>query len=98
MISRMLYWRSLQKDRIFTVLLTFMVCSFVLAYIEREPDIERTPIPFELGLLFFVINLIFAFLTIRREPLLAYLFLTAGILLNGTLFFFFKYLLLIQTS
>jgi hypothetical protein len=44
------------------------------------------------------VNILFAFLALKREPLLAYMFLTATIILCGTLFFFFHYLIVVQAG
>lgn len=98
MIPRILLWRSFTKDKIFQVLFVLSLLSFVMALIVRRPSLEHSSIGFSLGLFFFFINMLFAFLTLRREPLLSYMFLTATVLLNGTLFFFFRYLHLIQVG
>lgn len=96
MISRSLYWRSFVKDRIFVFLFTLTMLSLCIALLERQPSFERTPIPFNLGLSFALVNIAFAIISLRREPLLSYMFLTLTILLNGTLYFFFRYLITIQ--
>ncbi len=96
MISRSLFWRYYLKDRIFVVLALVAIMAFVLALVERRPSIEHTSAPFNLGLFFFIVNDLLALITFRREPLLSYMFLTAAILVAGTLYFFFHYLLLIQ--
>lgn len=98
MISQILYWRNISKDRIFLSLLIVAVISLIFSLVQRQPDLERSVIPFQLTFTFFLTNLLFAFLTIRREPLLSYMFLTATILVNGTFYAFVKYLLLIQTA
>jgi hypothetical protein len=98
MVNPVLYWRSIIKDRLFLFLFGLSVLTFVITLVERRPSIERSAIPFNLTLIFFVINMLFAVITLRRESLLSYMFLTAIILLNGTLFFFFRYLLLMQAS
>lgn len=96
MITRNIWVRSLTKDRIFVLLATITVLTLVLALLQRRPSLEHSPTTFGLALLFIIINLIFALLSLKREPLLSYMFLTATIILNGTLFFFWRYLLLIQ--
>ena len=98
MIPRVLFLRSFTHDKIFQVLFILSVLTFILAMAFRRPALEHTSIVFSLGLFFFLINMLFAFLTLRREPLLSYMFLTATILLNGTLFFFFRYLIMIQVG
>ncbi len=95
-IAQLLYWRSITKDRIFLVLLVVSLLSFVATLFERNPIVEQTPLPLELGMSFFVVNLLFSLISLRREPLLSYMFLTASIILNGTLFFYFKYLLVFK--
>lgn len=96
MISRVLYWRSLwrslTRDKIFLALVAIAGLTFVAALTKRDPATERTAVPFDLALTFLVVNLLFAALTLRREPLLAYLFLAMTVILNLTLFFFFRYL------
>lgn len=96
MISRNVYWRSILRDRIFISLLTMVLLTIVAALTKRRPSLETSPMPFQLALLFFFVNVTFAFLTIRREPLLAYMFLTATVLGNGTLYFFYRYLIAVQ--
>ncbi len=96
MISRAVFWRSILRDRIFVLLVTLTLLTFIMALLQREPSIEIDAVPFQLAVLFFIVNVAFSFLTIRREPLLAYMFLTATILSNSTLFAFFRYLLSIQ--
>lgn len=98
MISRILYWRMLAKDRIFLLLAGLALASFIAIWFARHPALERTTEPLNLGVTFFLVNCLFALVSARREPLLSYMFLTAAILLNGTLFFYFRYLLSIQTG
>lgn len=98
MLPRSLAWRMYTKDRIFVFLLMLCALSLILALLERRPSLERTPIPFDMGIFFTLVNIAFAFLTLKREPLLSYMFLTTTILINGSLYFFFRYLLLIQGS
>jgi hypothetical protein len=90
--------RHFTKDKIFVVLFISALFAFASAMLNRHSSIERTPIPFNLGLTFSLVNMLFAVLTLRREPLLAYMFLTAAILLNGTLYFYFRYLFSIQAG
>lgn len=90
------FWRTYTKDRIFVVLFFAAVASFAAALSIRQPLIERSAIPFQLTALFFGVNFLFALISLRREPLLSYMFLTASILLSGTLYFFYRYLTLIQ--
>lgn len=92
----MVFFRPFIKDRIFVALFLLSMITFLMALTERHPSFERTAEPFQLGLLFFVLNVVFAFLSLRREPLLAYMFLTATVLMNGTLFSYFRYLVMIQ--
>ncbi len=96
MISRSLYWRSFSRDRIFLSLAILSVATLVLAMARHNPTLERSTIPLQLALTFWVVNVLFAVVTLRREPLLSYMFLTMAILLNSTLFFFFNYLLSLQ--
>ncbi|HEY1074640.1 MAG TPA: hypothetical protein VGE59_02975 [Patescibacteria group bacterium] len=96
MVSNTFLWRWVFKDRIFVALLLLSTVTFLMAIAERHPSFERTSEPFHLGLLFFILNTVFAVLALRREPLLSYMFLTASVLMNGTLFFFFRYLIIIQ--
>jgi hypothetical protein len=98
MISQAMLWRSFTKDRIFLTLAAITIVTFVLVLLLRRPSLETSAVPFDLALLFFVINCFFAVLSVRREPLLAYMLLTSTILSNATLLFFFRYLLMIQTS
>jgi hypothetical protein len=91
-------WRTYKKDKIFLWLMTVSIITFISMLLQRHSSIERTPMPFNLGLLFFAVNMLFANLTLRREPLLAYMFLTAVILLNCISFFFFRYLMSVQTG
>lgn len=98
MISRTIWFRSFSKDKIFLFLAAAAVITAAVALSERRPSLEHDPTPFGLGSLFAFINFLFAFLALKREPLLAYMFLTATIVLNGSLFFFFRYLTLIQVS
>jgi hypothetical protein len=81
------------KDRVFLFLGALSLVLFFVSLLIREASIERTPLPFNLVLLFFIVNTCFAIIALPREPLLAYMFLTASILMNGTLYFFFRYLL-----
>ncbi len=98
MLHYLILWRTFFKDRIFVLLFSLTVVTLVSALMQRQPSLERTPVPLSLDLFFSVVNIIFALLSLRREPLLAYMFLTATILLNGSLFFFFYYLASIQAS
>ncbi len=98
MITRNIWVRSLTKDRIFILLASLTVITFLMAITQRRSSLEHTPTAFGLGILFIVINVLFALLSLKREPLLAYMFLTATIILNGTLFFYWRYLLLIQIT
>ncbi len=96
MIPLTLFWRRYFKDRIFLVLAGLAIASFLLALLERRPSIEHTRVPLNLAIFFFAVNGTLSLLTFRREPLLSYMFLTTAILISGTLYFFFRYLLLIQ--
>lgn len=98
MITRNIWVRSLTNDRIFVVLGSLSIVTFIIAIFQRRASLEHTPISFGLGVLFIVINVLFALISIKREPLLSYMFLTATIIINGTLFFFWRYLLIIQTT
>lgn len=97
MISRNIWVRSLTKDKIFLLLLTLTAVTFVMALAERRPSFEHSATTFGLGIFFAVINVLFAILALKREPLLVYMFLTATIILNGTLFFYYNYLISIQS-
>lgn len=96
MISRNIWVRSFTRDKIFMLLISVTALTFIAAIAQRRPSLEHSATPFGLGLVFIIINILFALLALKREPLLAYMFLTAAILLNGTLFFFWHYLSLIQ--
>ncbi len=91
-------WRSLTKDRIFLSLAGASLITFIVMMLTRRPSLETTAVPFDLVLLFFVINVFFAILSLRREPLLSYMLLTATILNHASLLFFFRYLFTIQTG
>lgn len=92
------YWRIVSRDKIFVFLFGLNTIAILLAVLTRRPSIETTSLPFQLGLSFFCIDVVFALVSIRREPLLAYMFLTVTLLLSGTLYFFFRYLISIQLS
>ncbi len=92
LISRSLVLRGYLKDRIFVLLFSITVVTYLTAVLNRQPSIEASNVPFDLTSLFSGVNVLFAVLSLRREPLLAYMFLTATILIAGTLIFFFRYL------
>lgn len=98
MIPQAMLWRSLTKDRIFLSLATVSIILFIAMLLTRRSSLETTAVPFDLALLFFVINVFFAILSLRREPLLSYMLITTTILSNASLVFFFRYLLTIQTG
>lgn len=98
MISHSLLLRSYTRDRLFLVLLGLSFFSGLIALVSRHAEYERSALPFELGIIFFLVNTSFAIVSLRREPLLAYMLLTASILINGTLLFYFRYLNLIQAG
>lgn len=91
-------FRSIIRDRIFLYLLILTIVTFAIALWNRVAGIEQSPLPFTLVILFFSVNTLFALITLRRDTLLAYMFLTATLLLNGTLFFYYRYLQLIQAG
>lgn len=96
MIDRIIYWRSLAKDKIFLTLLGLNVVFFVAATIIRNPRLEHSPVPYELATIFIISNIIFSVISIRREPFLAYSFLMTGLLLSAILYLFFRYLTISQ--
>lgn len=91
-----LIWRTISRDRIFFYLLILVILSLTIAIINRTAGLEQSSLALTLVLLFFSVNGLFAFLTLRREPLLAYMFLTATFILDCTLFFYYRYLQLFQ--
>lgn len=98
MLASQVWYRLYIKDRVFVTLLGLNVLSFVIAALLRHPSFETSALPFELWLLFFVINIVFAFVSHRREPLLTYMFFTIGLINSIVLIFFFRYLMLIQAG
>ncbi len=97
MIPRLFYWRAFTRDRIFLVLFVAAIMSFIIALVKHDPKFEHSTVALQLGITFFIINLLFSAVCLRREPLLSYMFLTATLLANGTMYFFFNYLASLQT-
>lgn len=98
MIHIILLWRTILRDRVFLYLLVAAVLSFLTSIWHRTAGLEQSSLSFTLVILFLVVNGLFALITLRREPLLAYMFLTTTLILNGTLFFYYRYLQLIQVG
>ena len=96
MIQLTLLVRTIIRDKVFVYLFVTVLATFLIATFHRTSGLEQSSLPFTLNILFFVVNTLFALITLRRDTLLSYMFLTATIVLNGTLFFFYRYLELIQ--
>lgn len=96
MLDQIIYWRMIAHDRLYLFLTGIGLLAFIAAITSRHPNLERSTAPFDFVLTFLIANLAFSLLTIRREPLLSYVFQTANIILAATLYLFFRSLLASQ--